>query len=118
MKMEDEALDLTGEYTGVADAGSEDDLLANADRLATDDKPVEAHGETARKRPVLGGNDGETGAADGAGGGGSTLFERMANLSRGSGSDEEDDDDDDDEDGDGDAPALSIPRFLGRQNNQ
>ncbi|NQX93450.1 MAG: cell division protein FtsZ [Erythrobacter sp.] len=41
----------------------------------------------------------------------STLFERMANLSRSSGSD----DDEDDDDG---APALSIPRFLGRQNNQ
>ncbi|MEL6539963.1 MAG: cell division protein FtsZ [Pseudomonadota bacterium] len=45
----------------------------------------------------------------------STLFERMANLSRSSGS--EDSEDEDDEDGD-DAPALSIPRFLGRQNNQ
>ena len=45
----------------------------------------------------------------------STLFERMANLSRSSGSEEEDDEDDDGDDG---APALSIPRFLGRQNNQ
>ena len=44
--------------------------------------------------------------------GGSTLFERMANLSRGAsraaGEDEEGDD----------AASLSIPRFLGRQNNQ
>ena len=40
--------------------------------------------------------------------GGSTLFERMANLSRGSR---------DDDDGD-DGSALNIPRFLGRQNNQ
>ena len=45
----------------------------------------------------------------------STLFERMANLSRSSGAEEEDDEDDDGDDG---APALSIPRFLGRQNNQ
>ena len=45
--------------------------------------------------------------------GGSTLFERMANLSRG-GSSKDDDDDDDDEDG----GSLNIPRFLGRQNNQ
>ncbi|MEL6737930.1 MAG: cell division protein FtsZ [Pseudomonadota bacterium] len=45
----------------------------------------------------------------------STLFERMANLSRSSASEDEGDDEDD---GDGDAPALSIPRFLGRQNNQ
>ncbi len=45
-------------------------------------------------------------------GGGATLFERMANLSRGGGrsTDEEDEDDD--------GPSISIPRFLGRQNNQ
>ncbi len=46
-------------------------------------------------------------------GGGATLFERMANLSRG-GRSAEDDDDDDDAGG----PSISIPRFLGRQNNQ
>ncbi|WP_228243069.1 cell division protein FtsZ [Porphyrobacter sp. GA68] len=44
---------------------------------------------------------------------GSTLFERMANLSRGA---QVEDDDEDDRDDDG--PALNIPRFLGRQNNQ
>ncbi len=44
---------------------------------------------------------------------GATLFERMASLSRGSRST----DDDDDDDG-GDGPSISIPRFLGRQNNQ
>lgn len=43
-------------------------------------------------------------------GGGSTLFERMANLSRGTGHGEDD--------GDDDGGALNIPRFLGRQNNQ
>ena len=43
---------------------------------------------------------------------GSTLFERMANLSRGGGRVGE-------EDAEGeDSSALSIPRFLGRQNNQ
>jgi cell division protein FtsZ len=41
--------------------------------------------------------------------GGSTLFERMANLSRASS------DEDEEEDGGG---SLRIPRFLGRQNNQ
>ncbi len=41
-------------------------------------------------------------------GGGSTLFERMANLSRGSRDEEPTDD----------GSALNIPRFLGRQNNQ
>lgn len=43
------------------------------------------------------------------GGGGSTLFERMANLSRGGGKAADDEDD---------GGALNIPRFLGRQNNQ
>jgi len=60
-----------------------------------------------------GGSGGGGGAAGEAGA--STLFERMANLSRSSGSDEQDEDEEED---DGDAPALSIPRFLGRQNNQ
>ena len=100
-------LDLTSD---VEEAG-DDDLLANADRLAAEDKTVEASSEAPRKRPVLGGDDNDAGSASGAAVGGSTLFERMANLSRGSGSEE-------DEEGDDDAPALSIPRFLGRQNNQ
>ena len=43
------------------------------------------------------------------------LFERMANLSRGGRSKDEDDNEDED---DGDGPSISIPRFLGRQNNQ
>ena len=43
---------------------------------------------------------------------GATLFERMANLSRG-GTARKDDDGDDDE-----GSSISIPRFLGRQNNQ
>lgn len=109
-----QALDLTGEYTDIDGAEEESDLLADADRLAAGDKPVEARSEASRKKPVLGGDDGNAAATGGAAAGGSTLFERMANLSRGSGSDEEEDD----EDGDDDAPALSIPRFLGRQNNQ
>jgi len=47
---------------------------------------------------------------------GSTLFERMANLSRGgSSSDEAEEDEAKDE---ADTPSISIPRFLGRQNNQ
>jgi cell division protein FtsZ len=124
-----------------ADGSDEDDLLAEADRLGAENKPVEARLGGGRRRGILGGSSGEeaegsgdsgeagageTGArpapASGGGGGsgsgggasGSTLFERMANLSRSSSSKDEDD-----EDGDGDdAPALSIPRFLGRQNNQ
>jgi cell division protein FtsZ len=45
---------------------------------------------------------------------GATLFERMANLSRGGRSKADDEDDDDD----GGGGSISIPRFLGRQNNQ
>lgn len=65
------------------------------------------------RRRVLPGESGDDGAGRGAGSGaaGSTLFERMANLSRGAKVDDEDEDDDA-------APALNIPRFLNRQNNQ
>ncbi|WP_408590260.1 cell division protein FtsZ [Novosphingobium sp.] len=55
-----------------------------------------------------------TGApARGTTAGGSTLFERMANLSRGGARTEPEDDDPD-----GGGASLNIPRFLGRQNNQ
>ena len=43
---------------------------------------------------------------------GSTLFERMSNLSRGAKPSAPDESDDDD------SGSISIPRFLGRQNNQ
>lgn len=89
----------------------QDDLLADADRLASDDRPVEAQLGGGRRRGLVGG------ASGGASGAGSTLFERMANLSRSTASETEEDEDDGDGDGDG-GPALSIPRFLGRQNNQ
>ncbi|AWW74008.1 cell division protein FtsZ [Erythrobacter sp. KY5] len=107
-----------------AEEDDQDDLLDSADRLAEENRPVQ---------PSFG-RSGDGGGSGGSGGGGpaggSTLFERMANLSRSSGSDDDPDDEEDegedmsgdasdggDEDGD-DAPALSIPRFLGRQNNQ
>jgi cell division protein FtsZ len=107
----EDTLDLGGEYAEYdqsdgaqpGESESSDDLLENADRLAEEDKPVTP---SARRAAILGPGGGPSA--------GSTLFERMANLSRSSGSDDEDDDD-----GDGDdTPALSIPRFLGRQNNQ
>jgi len=50
-------------------------------------------------------------ASGAAAGGGSTLFERMANLSRGSAQS------DDEEEGE-DSGSINIPRFLNRQNNQ
>ena len=46
---------------------------------------------------------------------GSTLFERMANLSRANAG--SDDDEEEEEEGGG-SSSLRIPRFLGRQNNQ
>lgn len=88
----------------------QDDFLADADRLASDDRPVEAQLGGGRRRGLIGGGGGAAGA-------GSTLFERMANLSRSTTSSADDDEDDGDGDGGG-GPALSIPRFLGRQNNQ
>jgi cell division protein FtsZ len=119
----DDMLDLGEGYaTYEPDDGEQDDLLASADRLAANNRPVEARLGGGRRRALLGGSAG--GGADGPGGapaggtpaggatGGSTLFERMANLSRSTSRDDDDDDDGDD------GPALSIPRFLGRQNNQ
>ena len=101
------------------DDAEADDLLADADRLAAQNNPVQ---------PGYGGG-GSGGGGGGGPAGGATLFERMANLSRSSASGKDDDeygdedeerseDDGDDDGGDDDAPALSIPRFLGRQNNQ
>jgi cell division protein FtsZ len=103
-------------YTDAEDEGPEqDDLLASADRLAAEDRPVEARLGGGRRRSLLGGDAGAgagAGSGDGGAGAGSTLFERMANLSRSTSRE-----DDEEEEGD-DSPALSIPRFLGRQNNQ
>ncbi len=110
-------IDLSG--AAPADAGEEapraaprgqDELLLDADRLAEQDQPVQPGGMGRRRGLVSGGGAGGAGA-------GSTLFERMANLSRGSHTQDEDDDDDDDT-GNGGGGSLNIPRFLGRQNNQ
>ncbi|WP_298301721.1 cell division protein FtsZ [uncultured Erythrobacter sp.] len=101
------------------DKSGGDDLLADADRLAERNEPVEAKNGDSSVDSAPSGSDSGGGNSGGDGNGGSgagaTLFERMANLSRSSTS--SDDEEDDDDDGD-DAPALSIPRFLGRQNNQ
>lgn len=111
---EEEPFDLTAEASeNISDrkeapqpGGSQDELLLDADRLSKEDNPVQAN--LGRRRGLVASN------ADKSSGGGSTLFERMANLSRGTDSRDEDDEDDDAED----AGSLSIPRFLGRQNNQ
>ncbi len=98
-------------YTEEPEGSAQDDLLASADRLAAEDRPVEARLGGGRRRSLLGGSAAE-GASGGGAGSGSTLFERMANLSRSTARDEDDEDEGDE------GPALSIPRFLGRQNNQ
>ncbi len=139
----DEPLELAeeaGDEGGDQDGG--DELLLDASRLAEQDEPVNPGAMPGRRRGLVSSSTGESpggslgGAADdgaeapaggtvaakgtATGGGaaprlsGATLFERMASLSRGARSD---DDEDEDEDG-GDGPSISIPRFLGRQNNQ
>ena len=105
-----------------------DELLLDASRLVEEDQPV-AGGLPGRRRGLVASESGEavtTGEGDDpvapqpapkaprVSSGGATLFERMANLSRGGRAKDEEDDDDDDADG----PSISIPRFLGRQNNQ
>lgn len=100
-----------------------DELLLDADRLAEQDEPVQP-AAGGRRRGLVSGSGGEdaggapggdgAGGGSGGSGGGSTLFERMANLSRGSDAKDEEEDDEDEDDG----GALNIPRFLGRQNNQ
>jgi cell division protein FtsZ len=98
-------LGLEGAEVG-GDARSEDRLLADADRLVEDDQPLQVKTGGGRRRGLVSGGDS---------GAGSTLFERMANLSRGS----SDDKDDDEDEGEGEGgSSLNIPRFLGRQNNQ
>ena len=108
-------LDLTAEAepaSAAGDADDEDELLLNADKLAEEDEPVQPQGGN-RRRGLVSGSDG-----GGGGSSGSTLFERMANLSRGSTGGKDSSDDDDDGDDDKDSGSLNIPRFLGRQNNQ
>jgi cell division protein FtsZ len=124
-----DAYDAGGGFGG-GEANPPDELLLDASRLAEQDSPSPM--PMGRRRGLVsspdagggfgGGGGGAGGGAGGGGGGGgasgagSTLFERMANLSRGAGKDEDEDEDEGDDDGGG--PSLSIPRFLGRQNNQ
>lgn len=110
-----EPLELEAPAADQASGGgdTQDDLLANASRLSDEDG--QASPLVARKRSAnVGGDEGEGQPRSGGFGGGATLFERMANLSRGTRSSNEDRSDDDDDGG----SAISIPRFLNRQNNQ
>ena len=91
--------------------GNSDELLLDADRLASSDDQVTPLAP-GRRRGLLSSEDDADEAAPRASTG-STLFERMAKLSRGS----RQPDDAKDDDGD-DGGSINIPRFLGRQNNQ
>ena len=91
--------------------GGNDDLLLDASRLAEEDAPISPL--VPRRRAVLSNAPEADSPAPRAPASGNTLFERMANLSRGVKPAAEDEDD-----GDDDGSAISIPRFLGRQNNQ
>ncbi len=90
----------------------QDELLLDADRLAQEDNLIGS--QDNRRRGIVAGETTGFGAQPPAPAApsGSTLFERMANLSRSSkpsaAAEEEDEG----------ASSISIPRFLGRQNNQ
>jgi cell division protein FtsZ len=96
--------------------GKQDELLLDASRLEQEDGPVAPL--AGRRRPLVSATGAAGNGAAGGGGrspvGGNTLFERMANLSRGVKPAAPEDENDDEDDG----SAISIPRFLGRQNNQ
>ncbi len=109
----DEAADeapMASEAPAEAEAPASDELLLDAGRLADEEEP--ASPLLQRKRPLVSSGDEP---APRLSGGGSTLFERMANLSRGGGRTLRDEGDDE---GESDSQSISIPRFLGRQNNQ
>ncbi len=131
----DESTSGAGEQTEIDPDDGNDELLLDASRVEEPEDIVEP-GTGGRRARMLGAassrdegdgdGDGDAGEAAGSAeaapapaavpSSGSTLFERMANLSRqGKGSDGDSDEDDDDDD---DGGAMRIPRFLGRQNNQ
>ena len=104
---EEEPFDLGGREAPVTDSATSDYGPQDAVYSEIDDAEEE---ESAEAKPE---SESKSAKAPSMDTGNSTLFERMANLSRNSGSDDEDEDE-----GDDDGTALSIPRFLGRQNNQ
>jgi cell division protein FtsZ len=94
------------------EAPRSDELLLDASRLVGEDAPVSPL--VQRRRPLTPSGQAGDDRSPRLSGGGSTLFERMANLSRGGGRSVQDEEDEDE----GESAAISIPRFLGRQNNQ
>ena len=113
LEVEADAITEAGE-TG-ENAGGSDELLLDASRLAEEDD-LAAGAMPGRRRGLIASSADEAGLAPRqSSGAGSTLFERMANLSRGGRAAAEDEDGEDDGD---EGSSISIPRFLGRQNNQ
>ena len=100
----DLTLDLSEEHEAPTFAPETVDLALQHE--ADDAEPIPPR--FGRAQPDPAGGDAGRGAL------GNTLFERMANLSRGGTRAGEDDAEGEPEDG----SALNIPRFLGRQNNQ
>ena len=114
LEVEAEAI-LDDKESGEDTTGS-DELLLDASRLAEEDEPG-AEAMSGRRRGLLASSDEDAAPVPrNPSGAGSTLFERMANLSRGgkTAADEEEEGEDDGDEG----SSISIPRFLGRQNNQ
>jgi cell division protein FtsZ len=118
----EDALELTAEeQEAEPPAPGNDELLLDASRLAEQDEPIQSP-LVGRRRSILGSSGGEEEAAPEVpqrraaptpAATGSTLFERMANLSRASAGNTDEDEDEEDT-----GSSLRIPRFLGRQNNQ
>ena len=90
---------------------SSDDDTVSEGHSDDGEAPIAAGAEPAGSVPASGGDSPAVPRAPKVGSG-ATLFERMANLSRGGRTSGDDEDEDDD------GPSISIPRFLGRQTNQ
>ncbi|HTM96296.1 MAG TPA: cell division protein FtsZ, partial [Croceibacterium sp.] len=99
------------EQRAAPQAGDDAEGLVDAIRRAESAEPLSPLLPKKRRGLIAGG--GEAGGP--TLGAGSTLFERMANLSRGGPRGEAEEEEGEEED---DGSALNIPRFLGRQNNQ
>lgn len=113
-RVRSEPLDLGVDESGPrAEGTGQDELLLDASGPAADDHPVAPLTGRRRSRPSNGVVPAREQAVSRSPASGSTLFERMANLSRSS-KPMEDPGGNEGEEG----SSISIPRFLGRQNNQ